>query len=190
MSRLNLMLSLLLCLSSVCAAQAPRIAAGSSSAENVSAANAKVLQIGVRSYPDGSHIPIWAIMLGDTANAEHVAHSYVRFGPHGLNATLWTHVDGTSQWSMSIYRRPSTLDEALEWYKNAEAFTSHQTGDYSLLPAGFAKLSADVIKSIDFIIRYNDGSIKAYLYPGTSRADVEYAAALVGGAGIGATSAR
>jgi hypothetical protein len=138
------------------------------------------MQIGVRSYPDGSQTPIWAVMLGDTAHAEQVARKYSRFGPYGLNATLWTRADDGSGWVMTAYRRPVNVDEAMDWYENSEPFTSRQQGDSSLLPASFANLGDDMIKNVDFIIRYDDGSAKAYLYPGTSKIDAEHALILLG----------
>jgi hypothetical protein len=77
----------------------------------------------------------------------------------------------------------------MDWYRNRKAFTSRQQGDSSLLPAAFAGLGADVIKYLDFIIQYEDGSIKAYLSAGTSRIDAEYALAALGGE-LAATSAQ
>lgn len=141
---------------------------------------AQLVQIGVRSYSDGSHIPIWALMLGDTSHAEQVARRYGSLGPYGLNATLWTRAENGPAWMMTTYRRPLTIDEAVDLHNNAEAFTSRQRGDSSLLPAVFAKLDANLTNSVDFIIQYDDGSTKAYLYPGTSRSDAEQAAASIG----------
>jgi len=102
------MLPLLLCLSSlICAAQAPRTAAVPPGAGHVlPQRQAQLVQIGVRSYPDGSHLPIWALMLGDTANAEQVARRYGSLGPYSLNATLWTRAEDSPAWVMTTYRRP------------------------------------------------------------------------------------
>lgn len=154
-------------------------------------AKVQLIQIGVRTYPDGSHIPLWAVMLGDTAHAERVAQRYSRFGPYGLNATLWirAEADSSAGWVMTAYRRPRDVDEAMDWYENREPFTSRRQGDASLLPAAFADLGADVIKNLDFVIQYDDGSVKAYLSAGTSRIDAEYAVVSLGGE-LTATSAR
>ena len=120
-------------------------------------------------------------MLGDTSHAEQVARRYGSLGPYGLNATLWTRAEDGSAWMMTTYRRPLNIDEAVDLHNNAEAFTSRQRGDSSLLPAVFAKLDANLTNYVDFIIQYDDGSTKAYLYPGTSRSDAEQAAASIGG---------
>ena len=183
MSLLSYLLPLLLFMASLlCAAQAPR-AAGAPQGEGhvLPQSQAQLVQIGVRSYPDGSQLPIWALMLGDTANAEQVASRCRGLGPYSLNATLWTREEGGPAWVMTTYRRPMTIDEAVDLHNHREAFTSRRQGDRSLLPPAFAKLRADLISNVDFIIQYDDGSAKAYLYPGTSRNDAEDAAAAVGG---------
>jgi hypothetical protein len=36
-----------------------------------------------------------------------------------------------------------------------------------------ASLAAELVGKLDFIIRYDDGSTKVYLYPGTSKGDAE-----------------
>ena len=181
MSILSFLLPVLLCFSSwLCAAQTSRAAAGPVS-ERLPQVSVQLVQIGVRAYSDGSHIPIWAVMLGDTTGAERIASRYGRFGPYGLNATLWTRADDAPAWVMTTYRRPMNIDEAVDWYKNSEAFISREQGDGSLLPTALGNLSADVINHVDFIIQYDDGSTKAYLYPGTSSTDAEHALAAIGG---------
>jgi hypothetical protein len=165
----------------LCAGQAPRTAAVLQGEGHVlPQRQAQLVQIGVRSYPDGSHLPIWALMLGDTANAEQVASRYRGLGPYSLNATLWTRAEDGPTWVMTTFRRPVTIDEAVDLHNNREAFTSRRQGDRSLLPPAFARLKADLIDNVDFIIQYDDGSAKAYLYPGTSRSDAEDTTAAVG----------
>jgi hypothetical protein len=182
LSILSRSLPLLLLSSLLCAAQGPYAAAIPANKTHIKPpSKIELMQIGVRSYPDGSHTPIWAVMLGDTSHAEQVARQYGRFGPYGLDATLWTRGEDAAGWVMTAYRRPRNIDEAMDWYKNAEPFISRQQGDCSLLPTAFGSLGSDNIKNIDFVIQYNDGSMKAYLYPGTSRKDAEYAVASLGG---------
>lgn len=139
----------------------------------------QLVQIGVRSYPDGSRVPIWAVMMGDTARAEGIARRYNRFGPYSLNATIWARSSASPAWVRTTYRRPQSLDEIAAWYDDAEAFSSREEGGAWLLPEPFAKLSTELMQRLDFIIRYDDESEKAYLYPGTSKADAEGVAAAI-----------
>jgi hypothetical protein len=161
-------LSLLICVSSLCAGQdlTPQHF-------RLFTASAQLIQIGVRSSPDGEHVPIWAITMGDTAKAERVAHFYHGLGPYGLNATLWTHAEEGAGWVRTTYRRPRNIDEFIAWHDDARPFTFRAEGDASLLPLPFAGLASDLAGKVDFIIRYDDGSAKAYLYPGTSTADAK-----------------
>ncbi len=133
----------------------------------------QLVQIGTRSYPDGSRVPIWAVMMGDTARAERIARRYNRFGPYSLNATIWARSSASPAWVRTTYRRPQSLDEIAAWYEDAEAFSFREEGGTWLLPEPFARLSSELMRRLDFIIRYDDESAKAYLYPGTSRQDAE-----------------
>ncbi len=133
----------------------------------------QLVQIGTRFYSDGSRVPIWAVMMGDTAKAERIAHGYRGLGPYGLNATLWTHTDGVSRWARITYRRPRNIEELLAWHEDVALFTLRHEGDDSLLPPRLASLETELIDKLDFIIRYDDGSTKVYLYPGTSNGDAE-----------------
>lgn len=135
--------------------------------------NVQLVQIGTRFYSEGSRVPIWAVMLGDTAKAERIAHGYRGLGPYGLNATLWTHTNGVSRWARTTYRRPRNIEELLAWHEDVALFTLRQEGNDSLLPTPFASLEAELVDTLDFIIRYDDGSTKVYLYPGTSNGDAE-----------------
>ncbi len=170
MSAMRYSLSLLLCISSLlCAAQSEpqrqKIA--------ISEDSVQLVQIGVRCYPDGSQLPIWAVMMGDTGPAERVARGYSGFGPYSLDATLWTRAEDMPHWVRTTYRRPQNPDEAVNWFKDREPFTSRLEGDSGVLPAQFAILADDLIGKVDFIIRYNDGTAKAYLFAGTSTDDAE-----------------
>ncbi len=192
LSKFSFLLPVVLCvLSSLPCAGQSASAAASTAIPFLPDAKAQLIQIGTRTYPDGSHTPLWAVMLGNTAQAEQIAQRYSRFGPYGLNATLWTRAeaDTPTGWVRTAYRRPQNVDEAMDWYENSAPFTSRQQGDCSLLPAAFAGLDTDVIKNLDFVIQYDDGSIKAYLSAGTSRIDAEYALASLGGE-LEATSAQ
>lgn len=151
-----------------CAAAAPQ--SGQAALPEVSV---QLVQIGTRFYSEGSRVPIWAVMMGDTAKAESIAHGYRSLGPYGLNATLWTHTDGVSRWARTSYRRPRNIEELLAWHDDVALFTLRQEGDDSLLPPPLAGLKAELVDKFDFIIRYDDGSTKAYLYPGTSNGDAE-----------------
>jgi len=133
----------------------------------------QLVQIGNRFSSDGSRVPIWAVMLGNTAQAERIAHAYRGLGPYGLNATLWTRTSSTPRWARTTYLRPRNIDEVIAWHEDARLFTRRQEGDDSLLPSPVAKLEADLIDKFDFIICYDDGSAKLYLYPGTSAGDAE-----------------
>ncbi len=165
-------LLLLLCLSSLlCTAQAPGDASPRNTA--LSQDNVQLVQIGIRSYPDGSRVPIWAVMMGDTAQAERIARGYRNFGPYGLNATLWTRTEGMPQWARTTYRRPRNAEETVDWYRNREPFTAREQGDSSLLPAPFGMVAAELIEKVDFIVQYDDGSAKVYLYAGTSTEDAQ-----------------
>jgi hypothetical protein len=113
-------------------------------------------------------------MVGDTGNAEEIAHQYRWLGPCGLNATLWTRAAETATWIRTSYRRPQNVDEAIAWRGNPESFTTRQQGSVSLLPPPFGRLEADLIEKVEFIITYDDDhSSKAYLVPGTLKADAQ-----------------
>jgi hypothetical protein len=172
---IRVILPLFLFLSSlVCVAQVPLTALDRQVQPSaIPQADVQLVQIGIRFYPDGSRIPIWAVMLGDTARAERKARMYRRLGPYGLNATLWTQSDKAPRWVRTTYRRPQNIDEFMAWYEDAAPFTFRQEGDNSLLPWPFAAFAADLIEKLEFIIRYDDGTAKAYLYPGTSAGDAE-----------------
>ena len=171
--RLSLML--FVCVSALfCDAQMPGAAAAPQARHAaLSETSVQLVQIGTRFYSDGPRVPIWAVMLGDTAEAERIAHVYRGLGPYGLNATLWTHTDGVSGWVRTSYRRPRNIGELLAWHDDVGLFTLRQEGDDSLLPAPLASLQAELVGKLDFIIRYDDGSTKVYLYPGTSKGDAE-----------------
>jgi hypothetical protein len=134
----------------------------------------QLVQTGTRSsQPQGLHIPLWAIMAGDTTAAEQIAHRFNSCGPYGLNATLWTRADDAHGWVQTSYRRPKDADEAMELRHDPEPFTSRGHGDESILPTPFAELTPDMRDKVEFIIRYDDGTAKSYLYPGVSRQDAE-----------------
>jgi hypothetical protein len=120
-------------------------------------------------------------MLGDTTRAEQTARRFTGMGPYSLNATLWTRGNDEATWVRTTYRRPGSIDEALDWVENAERFRSQQEGNGSVLPGPFARLSAERLGDLDFIIQYDDGTAKAYLFPGTSRSAAEKFVALIGG---------
>jgi len=165
-------LPLLLCLPSLlCAGQMPLAAADAR--DSAFPASVHLVRIGVRFSSDGLRVPIWAVMLGDTARAERIAHAYRALGPHGLNATLWTRAGDAPHWARTTYRRPKNIDEVIAWRDDVRLFTQRQEGDDSLLPAPVAHLDADLIGKMEFIIRYDDGSTKVYLFPGTSAGDAE-----------------
>ncbi len=170
MSAIRYSLPFLLCISSlVCGAESD----AQRQQVAISQDSVKLVQIGVRHYPDGAHLPIWAVMMGDTTAAEHMARRYSGFGPYSLDATLWTRVEGVSHWARTTYRRPQNPDEAVDWLNDREPFTSRLEGDSGVLPAQFALLADELISKVDFIIRYTDGSAKAYLVAGTSAEDAE-----------------
>ncbi len=133
----------------------------------------QVVQIGVRSYSDGFRVPIWAVMIGDTGPAERAAHRYDVFGPYGLNATVWVRNGDAPTWVRTTYQRPGTANEVAHWLENAEAFSYRDEGGTELLPLSFRKLSGDLLRTVEFIVRYDDKSAKAYLFPGTSREEAE-----------------
>ncbi len=133
----------------------------------------QVVQIGVRSYSDGFRVPIWAVMIGDTGPAERAAHLYNVFGPYSQNATVWVRNGDAPTWVRTTYQRPRTADEVADWLENAEAFSYREEGGTELLPVSFRKLSGDLLRTVEFIVRYEDKSAKAYLFPGTSREEAE-----------------
>jgi hypothetical protein len=133
----------------------------------------ELVQSGVRSQSDGPRIPLWAIMVGDTGNAEQIAHQYRWLGPCGLNATVWTRNEETATWVRTSYRRPQNVDEAIAWRANPDRFTSRKQGNISLLPSPFARLGTGLIEKVEFIITYDDDSSKAYLFPGTLKGDAQ-----------------
>ena len=133
---------------------------------------AQLVQSGVRSTANGDRIPLWSVMIGDTSEAEHRGHQFQWLGPYGLDATLWTRDSQLEEsWIRSTFRRPRNLDEALDWHDNADAFTSRQTGNASLLPAVFAAMPKQLLARVEFVIAYSDGTAKAYLYAGTLQAE-------------------
>lgn len=154
---------------------APASAGGGHDHSDVSLPDASVqlVQIGVRSYPDGLRVPMWAVMIGNTARAELRAREHKEFGPYSLNGTVWVPSGNAQTWVRVTYRRPQTLDDVVDWYSNAEAFSSRKEGGISLLPRPFSELSSDVIQRIDFIVVYEDRSAKAYLLPGISKQEGE-----------------
>jgi hypothetical protein len=137
----------------------------------------QVVQIGVRSYSDGFRVPIWAVMIGDTGPAERAAHKYNVFGPYSLNATVWVRNGDAPTWVRTTYQRPRTADEVADWLENAEAFSYREEGGTELLPVSFGKLSGELLRTVEFIVQYDDTSAKAYLFPGTSREEAEAMAA-------------
>jgi hypothetical protein len=156
----------LLCLSSLlCVGQQAKPAKAPQS-------SVRLVQIGMRTYSDGSRTPIWAVMLGDTSDAEKTAYRFRRLGPYALNATLWTHGDAPAAWIRTTYNRPQNADEAAALLHDSESFTQRDEGDASLLPLPLIGLGAHLAK-VDYIVRYDDGSAKAYLYAGTSQSDAE-----------------
>jgi hypothetical protein len=140
----------------------------------------QLVQTGTRSmHPQGLHIPLWAITAGDTTAAEQIAHQFNSCGPYGLNATLWTRTDHARGWVQTSYRRPKDADEAMALRQNPEPFTSRRHGDASILPSPFAELTPDMRDKIEFIIMYDDGTAKSYLYPGVSQQDAEEIVAFI-----------
>lgn len=136
------------------------------------AGTVKGVQIGMH-FEGNSRVPLWAVMVGDTTRAESVARFYAStLGPYALDATLWVR-DTPAQWSKVTYRRPQNIDELLDFHDDAATFTSRETCTASLLPLRIGDLRPDLLRQIDFIIRYDDGSAKAYLLAGTSRAQLD-----------------
>ena len=170
----------LLCISFLCVA--PSIAGdrdNSRASDLWREPKVQLVQIGIRCYPNGTRVPIWAVMLGDTTGAERTARRYSGFGPYSLDASVWVrNADGPS-WVRTTYNRPQTADEAAVWYENAEAFSDREEGGTELLSAPFRKLSGDLIRKVEFIVRYDDESVKAYLVPGTSKEDADWMVAVL-----------
>src|SRR5262245_24145167 len=122
--------------------------------------------------------PIYSIAIGDVGRSEAEAMPWTaRFGPHGLDATIWApDRNGAGRWVVVDYRRPATPADVVRFEDVPGAFETRQLGGADLLPHPLARLTVEQWARIDYVARYRAGGTRIGLVVGTSAAE---AAAMV-----------
>lgn len=125
----------------------------------------------------GKTMPIFAVMIGDTARAEHLANVWSQyFGPYALDATLWVHPadEPADVWKRATYHRPQNIYEAQVFYEDREAWKFEETDKaHMILPPYARALTPAELLKVDFIITYFDGGTKVYVKSWTSPEDAK-----------------
>ncbi|MDP3947210.1 MAG: hypothetical protein Q8Q41_00770 [bacterium] len=109
----------------------------------------------------GKSMPLFAVMLGNTAKAENASLYWTKFfGLYATNGTFWVHpVDQPADvWKRVIYHRPGSMYEAAVFFEDQETWRFEETDKaHMILPAFVRALPSAELAKVEFVLTYFDG---------------------------------
>lgn len=128
--------------------------------------------------------PLYSLAVGNPLPFELEAQEYqTLYGPFALNATVYVrYPEDHDLWYSVYFRRPETVDEAIDLrleLLEADSILSVSFAQMSeageaeaILPPPFDQLANTDLEIVNFLIQYQDGSIRLYFATGTTLEEI------------------